>query len=187
MLHSPQGSEKGDNRAPTQLLGSVTKKKNEIDILLSNVPENLAIIRSLFTQYLVRVEKLIEACGDQHGAWLSKHMEAINSFRKRVEDVLQRFSEPRILEARSAASSRSSRSSGSSFSRAKIKLAEERAAVNAQKISLAEKIELKESEVKLKARFEEDLLKIEKAKQITEITENENRLAYLEDELEKLT
>ena len=167
LLHSPVGSESA-SRVPSQLVSSVTRKKQEIEELLPSLPEHLRLIRTFFTQYLVRVESLIHECGENHQEWLSNHLISINSFRQKIEGIIARFSEPRNVPYKGAKthSIRSSISRSSNVSKTLVKLADERATLTAQKEALGGKLEILEAEARLKARYEEQMIQIEGARGI---------------------
>ena len=51
---------------PKHKLAAVSKKKAEIEELLPSIKENLPTIKSLYTEYLIKVETLFAACGDSY-------------------------------------------------------------------------------------------------------------------------
>ena len=78
------------NRSPTRphpsgKLGAVTRKKNEISNLLNDVPSNLVLIRTLYSEYLSKVEALYEKCQGEWGSWLDCRMAEIEEFKTKIE------------------------------------------------------------------------------------------------------
>lgn len=160
MLRTPPGSFLEDavqspQHPPKGKLASVTRKMNEIEGMLAVNPPNFAEIRKNFTEYLVRVERLLKACDESDGAWLESNKVAIDQFRIRVEEFLK--SEP--LRSRNSGSTSESKDSGSVRSRSskcsttsstRIRLAERKARLDAEKEHLIniQKIEQRELELK---------------------------------------
>lgn len=63
-----------DVTLPSSKLGAVTRKGNEIEELLNNHPGDFELIRQLYTEYLVKVENLLESCDSQELIeWVNPH------------------------------------------------------------------------------------------------------------------
>ena len=189
MFHSPVGNETNDTTyMPSAKLGAVTRKRHETEELLHDVPNNLPLIQNLFAQYLAKVEALREACTTPaNQEWLESHIVSIEAFRARVDSVIARFTTPRDHFERWSNNSKSSRrTSSSTSSRARLRVAEEKATLMAERASLEERAQLAEREANLKASFERELLTITKAKKVAELNEKENKVILLENELERL-
>ena len=182
---------------PSAKLGAVTRKKHEIEELLQDMPANLSLVQTLFAQYKVKVETLKEACSSSHQEWLDENIRSIEVFRARVDGILVKFSTPRgdrFHGGDSTSSHKSHRSfTSSTSSRARMKVAEEKAALLAKRASLEEKSRLQEEKSRLQEervrtnlQYEREMMKLEKASQLVELHEDETRLNHLENELEKL-
>lgn len=126
---------------PKAKLGAVTRKQNEIIELLADVPTNLILIKTLFNEYLSKVESLILSCGASHADWLADKNFYITQFRERVVkaihptpiDLGARPKSIRFDGVERLSSSTSHRSSGRS---ALLKIAEQRAVLQAKQFSL---------------------------------------------------
>ncbi len=73
---------------PTQRLGAVTKKKQNIEELLPNLPDSLPLVRAEYKEYLDRVDCLYDACTREDEEWLAPHKINIDAFRHRLEGIL---------------------------------------------------------------------------------------------------
>ena len=67
---------------PTGELGAVTRKQHEIKKLPDNLPDNLESAKSLFAEYVTKVDTLYEACVDTYEEWLAPHKISIEGFRR---------------------------------------------------------------------------------------------------------
>ena len=143
-------------RPPTGHLAAVTRKQNEIIELLQDIPNNMAIIKGLFTQYLTKVENLHAACEENSSfiTWLEPHLQSINKFRLEVENIINPVvTVSRSLKSNSAVTSRSSASS--KISSVKLKLAEKKAQLSAERATLKENAELEKAKLRAEAEYKE--------------------------------
>ena len=107
------------------------------------------------------------ACGPSHQEWLDSNIVSIEAFRAKIDALISKYSTPRMpLDKKSRSSKTSIRSSQASSSRARVKLAEEKAALNAQRSSLEEKCRLEQEEIMLRAKHERELHALSKAKKL---------------------
>ena len=139
---------------PSARLASITRKKNEIDVLLNSNPKvTKEIIKIAFIEYQERVDNFNQECMpflhneaiepntlQEFKMWYNKHFEEITSFQRRISKYLTAMEEqiddllPEDSASKSGSRSRlsrasrtSSRSSISSTSSLRNKLAEQRA------------------------------------------------------------
>ncbi|XP_047739152.1 uncharacterized protein LOC125178730 [Hyalella azteca] len=177
---------RGDVKLPSAKLSAVTKKRNEVEELLSNQTLDLELIRKLYTEYLVKVDNLLESCDSQElGEWVHPHKKRIDSFRDRIEGLFASHREVDCAsrtEARSSRSVRSHHTSASSTSSARIRLAEKKAKTIADK-QLLEKAKALECE-ELALKREQARLQDFKRRVEVERAEIENQV--LEAELDKI-
>ncbi|KAA0196303.1 hypothetical protein HAZT_HAZT007008 [Hyalella azteca] len=180
----------GDVTLPSAKLGAVTRKKNEIEELLHNHPEDVEPIRKLYTEYLVKVENLLESCNtDELGKWVAPHKEAIDVFRKRIEDwiAIRRVKDVAGKQTSEPSRSvRSHRSAASSTSSARIRLAERKAKITAEKALLEKAKSLECEELALKREYEKNLARLEDLKRRAEVERAEFENEILEAELDKI-
>lgn len=170
---------------PTARLAAVTRRANEIDKILSEVPLNLPEVKALFNDYLVKVENLIQACGTVHKEWLSNHNSSISEFRGRIENVLRPYEsfreDPKSIKTRTSVSGTSR-----AVSQVKIELAKEKANIQAEKASLHLRNTLKFKEMQLNIQHQKELFDLKQDKEQIEVFEAERRIESLEKELSKL-
>ena len=159
MEHSPPPSVVA-GAPPSAKLASVTRKANEIEGLLSNPNANLPIIKECFTQYLTRVEALINACTHEHEEWLAPHRQQIADFRRKIEDIIHPRSSnsdnlidlnPRTTSAIvSAPRAPSSIHSNASATSVRIQIAQQKAKIQASREASIISQRLAEEELRLK-------------------------------------
>lgn len=171
------------SQPPKGKLASVTRKRNDIDKLLNDVPSNLNLIKAAYNEYLHRVEQLYEACGTQYDDWLLPHKTAIEMFRKKIVDIIHP-GKSLIFGVTNEHLAHSTTSSTTSSVR--LKLAEERAELASQKESLQKTMELESRELELKAQFDKEIMKINQERKQLEVKANEIRLGTLEKELDEI-
>ena len=94
-------AEKPDHETgpPSAILGAVTKKQNEITELLPNLPQNVDRVKLLYHEFLGKVEVLKQACGTTHLEWLEARIQAIETFRAKIDAKICGFSQPRSFKA----------------------------------------------------------------------------------------
>ena len=155
----------GQTQPPSAKLGVVTKKQNEIESLLLGLPANLEHVKTLFTEYLVKVENLYEASKGSFDDWLLPHNIKIAAFRKKMQSLLY----PEPMGSHRKAGSSVSEASGNT---ARLKLAERKSKLLAQEKVRERKKELDLMKLKLK-HMEEELSS----------KEAETELALLEKEI----
>jgi hypothetical protein len=144
------------NPAPTGRLAAVTRKQHQIEKLLHDVPSNLAILKKLFTEYLTCVETLYNLTPPGLEDWLNTHKPNIEQFRTEISKKLY----PAPISTPETRKSKSIASKSSSTSSSRIRIAEQKAKLVAQReMSLANR-QLQEEELKLKADQEEEVLNI---------------------------
>ena len=203
MEHTPVKSAGSDN-PPSGKLAAVTRKQNEIEEFLKHAPENLEIIRELFTQYLVKVEILFDSCSDKHQEWLTKHKSHIIEFRTKVENLIHPktmtekrsdkdtfidlndlaesgpsfdFSSVPVQQARVANSVRSTTSS------AIARLAEQKAELQASKEAHARERSIKAEELRLKYEHEQRMLQLQEKKEKSEEEKLARKIDIYEEEI----
>jgi len=152
---TPEDAVQSPQHPPKGKLASVTRKMNEIEGLLTVDSPDFVDIRKNFTEYLVRVERLLQACDDSDDAWLESNKTVIDQFRIRVEEFLKL--EPQrsrnsgsALASQKSGSVRSRSSKCSTASSTRIRLAERKARLDAEREHLIniQKIEQRELELK---------------------------------------
>ena len=75
-MHSPPPTDCGP---PSARLAAVTRKGNEVKILMDDLPTQLPLVRMLYTQYLQKIENLLAASGVVHPDCLDPHKLAMTS------------------------------------------------------------------------------------------------------------
>ena len=180
-------SQENDSKSkpPSGRLGAVTRKRQEIEALMGDVVNNLPKIKELYTEYLVKVENLQEACGTEHIKWLGNYTEYIDAFRNRVEASMRSFSERRDPTPIKCLSTRSS-SASSAASKARIKLAEERAAAQSKRSLILKKRQLDEKELQLKTQHEQNVIQLNSDRELANAEAEEERITILDQELSRL-
>ena len=129
------------------LLGAVTRIKNEISERLPNRSNNLESIKGKYKVFLTRLETLqkevnLKNCNE----WYSCHHFEISQFRERLEKILY----PTTAFTTKPPSTVKSKISNLSVASAKIKIAEKRAKIMAQKTTNEKMTQIKMKEVELK-------------------------------------
>ena len=177
-------------RPPTAFLAAVTRKQSEIEELLQDIPNNLPRIKTLFTEYLSKIENLQTECSDNPAfqTWLIPHLERISSFRVRVENCIHPI--PRLTlqsdENISVASVSIGSSRTSNVSSARLKLAQKKAEVIAEREHLSENAELSKAQLRAEVEYKEKLLQIEAERRAADNKKLENTLIAWETELSKI-
>lgn len=151
MFRSPTRPVKSDKEPPSALLGSLTRKRNEITELLPDPTNNLSAIKSHYNVYLERLEALHEACGTDYQDWLRPNLISIGEFRDRVENLIhpRSFTSNQIpLVPITARSVRSHASLSSKTSSLRLRLAEEKAAHVAKTATIQQQLAIDNEERK---------------------------------------
>ena len=168
---------------PAAKLAAVTRQMNKMEEVLSSEPPDEALIRSLYNEYLLKVEKLYAASDEgSHDEWLMSHKTQIDIFRDRVQKRLSSIRGDPATPSRTEGSHHSKRSTGSRSSSARVRLAERKAKVAAEKRLLETASNIEKREMRLKLELQE--LQLQKKKAQVESEELENEL--LEAELNNL-
>ena len=145
------------NVLPSARLAAVTRKKNEITVLINNSNTDKEIVRAQYTEYLGRVDNLLAACndiGDIALNWLAPHAAEINIFRASMGKLLNPKS---TVQPRSRVSENYSISTTSS---ARARIAEQRAALQAKREMYQQSVSLEKEEMKLKQQQQYELFKL---------------------------
>jgi hypothetical protein len=128
---------------------------NEIESLLQNDSPDFDEVRRNFTEYLIRVENLLGSCSDSDGSWIAQNKIGIDKFRIKVETFLN-INRPvvknpsRAPESRHSGSVYSSRSGSSAASSSRIRLAERKARLEAEKQHMINIQKIEKEELSLK-------------------------------------
>ena len=178
-------AEHTSSQMPSAQLASITRKRNQLEPYLLDVPLDLDVIKKEYNEYLKRVETLYETCNDlrnrdgfdtcQLDSWLFPVSESINSFRQKVDALLARKPEPTPSLSNRSRPSNASVGGASGTSSARIRLAQQRAKIAAEK-SLIEKTEELEAEE----------LKIKQKQRTARLERDQIEAEILEDELERM-
>lgn len=169
---------------PKAKLAALTRKRREIEELLPGLPSNLPSVKSLFTEYLLKYEVLQEASQDQFTSWWESHKPSIDQFRSKIESLIypMQASAGSVIDR---GSRRSSRSSTSTYS-ARAKLAEQRAALLAQKNNLLSESKIAEEELIAEQQYKQRKLQLERERKKLDAKQVEEKLMHWESELDKL-
>ena len=176
------------SKPPYAKLAVLSRKSNEITKLLDNPVDDLALIKSNFTEYLIRYETLL-ASAVKYPVWLNEHLPAINEFRDRVQQIVHGTRDrPRKTQTILSNASVSSRASSARF-----RIAEEKAAAIAKQEMAARQFELRKRELELKLdaekmtiEHETKLLELNLQKEQASNEETFRRTSILEKELERI-
>jgi len=89
---------KGMMKPPYHMLGTTTRKRNEIEKLLNQPTYSIEELRVQYTEYLVRLENMIDACGTNDAAqkWMDTHRDDINAFQEKINTILNREHKSRV-------------------------------------------------------------------------------------------
>ena len=179
MFRTPprQGTE---NPVPAAKLGAVTRKSNEINELLHDLKNNLPLIKTLFTEYLTRVDALIQSCSEEHEEWLSKNMDIIGAFRSKIENLI--YPKPPKSTTSRISSKISSRAS-SSASKVLTQLAQQKAKIRASQATSAASKQLELEELKVRQESEMKMLEIKQRKEKCDEEKALKEVTFLEEEL----
>ena len=135
---SPDGPPAGVFVPPSARLGAVTKKINEIKELMNGRCEDKELLQTYYKEYEQKVETLITICNDQElneenkvtrQEWVKDKDSAFISFQVQFEKYLNGLTHSNLPNP-----SLKSRSSKSSTSSARVRLAEARARLEAEKL-----------------------------------------------------
>ncbi len=168
---------------PKGRLAAVTRVRNEIEPLLQDLEGNKSKIKDLFTTFLTRVDNLYACCEESTDEkvknWLVPHKNEIEEFRVKLSSLL--YPTP---EVRPTTRSHSVRSSTSS---ARVRLAEQRAKLQADKEFREKTFLLAEEKIKLQQSRAWEELQLQKNEQQILQERNERELQLLENELSSQT
>ena len=153
VVDPPAANLPDSTRPPTAKLASVTRKRNEIECLFNSFPLDFQEIKVQYEDYLTRLFVLIEATPAEHKNWLDVNCEINRRFKIKVHNLLYG----------NLPSVKSSHSTKSSIS-LRLKIAEQRAKINAERETERIAIAMKLEENRLKAKYEEELILFEQKK-----------------------
>jgi len=193
-FRTPPGSqgrrEEGDTNEvdflpPSGKLAAVTRKGNELRELITQGVTDQNKIELEYQCYVERITKLKEACDNQENltedsqqrrtTWWSENYSSIVQTRIDVEKYMQQLTGAIAKKQKSAITRRSSVSLVSKTSSARVKLAERKAKLIAEKAFEKTLIDLEDAELKHKRKLRE-----------TETAKLELEQSILEKELDKL-
>ena len=175
---------------PSQRLGAITKKGNEIKQLMNAQCRDKTILQSLFDEYLQRIQNLTKECIEQdlteeneekkRQKWLATNNSVFVDFQINFQKYIEELSNPSRSKQYVSQKSLSVASSvKSSTSSARVRLAENKAKIIAEK-AYNEKIAALEN--KLVQQEQEHKRKLREAETERKLLEN----SVLEQELDKL-
>jgi len=141
---------------PSGKLGAVTRKQHDIELLLISEPLDIPKLKTHYSVYLQRVEALCAACGEEHKAWLEDNFRNISEFRRKMDEMLY----PSTVKSASVVTG-----STNSSTSARLRLLEKKAKAVAKKEMFNESAKIRLEELKLKAKHEEEKLKLQLRKE----------------------
>jgi len=163
-------------RPPAAKLAVVTRKRNEIEqLLLADSPDKDAL-KLHYQEYLQRVDKLYEACGEDHQDWLLSHNVNDVEFRQKLHHLL--YEPARSLRSQSSVS----RSSSGSTQSVRLRIAK----LKAEHEIADRTMKLKLQESRLKMRHEEENMKLQEERARIEMQKTEKELKYLEQGMDSV-
>ena len=161
---------------PSGKLAAVTRQMNSMESTLKEFPDNLPMLKDMFTKYLSKVEALYEACSEEDQKWLSSHSDIIMDFRCRMDKLL--YPAPSTSRISYKKSSVCSTTSSTRF-----KLIEQRAKLQDRREAQVKSNLLDVEELSLKRELEDKFVSLKQRREKIEQEEIESELILLEEQL----
>jgi len=174
---------------PTARLAWVTRRANEIDNLLQD--ENWSSnpkVKQLYVDYLYKVSKLYDDCDSEHDEWLKPHKIEIDSFRRKLDNLLYPTASPsgavhKIRKANSIISA-SDAGSASSSSSLRARVMEKKTQLKVLMEMSRKTYQLEEEEVEMRRKQELERIELKKRRDMLEQEAVAKEVSYLEQELQ---